>query len=77
VLALELEETRMTTKDGPNVPKRGEAAWKAVKEGVAERNEAAKKVARAERKLHLENAGELRRLAGVKRQANVKPMHVD
>ena len=64
----------MTTKDGPNVPKRGEAAWKAVKEGVAERNEAAKKVAQAERKVHLANADELRRQAGVKRQAKVKPI---
>jgi hypothetical protein len=63
----------MTTKDGPNVPKRGEAAWKAVKEGVAERNEQAKKLAKAERKVHLANADELRRQAGVKRQANVKP----
>jgi len=63
----------MTTKDGPNVPKRGEAAWKAVKEGVAERNEAAKKLAQAERKVHLANADELRRKAGVKRQENVKP----
>jgi hypothetical protein len=67
----------MTTKDGPNVPKRGDAAWKAVKEGVAERNEQAKKVAKAERKLHLANADELRRQAGVKRQANVKPMQFD
>jgi hypothetical protein len=67
----------MTTKDGPNVPKRGEAAWKAVKEGVAERNEAAKKLAQAERKVHLANADELRRKAGVKRQENVKPMHLD
>jgi hypothetical protein len=67
----------MTTKDGPNVPKRGEAAWKAVKEGVAERNEAAKKIAQAERKVHLANADELRRQAGVKRQAHVKPIHLD
>jgi hypothetical protein len=67
----------MTTKDGPNVPKRGDAAWKAVKDGIAERNEAAKKVAQAERKVHLANADELRRQAGVKRQANVKPMHFD
>jgi hypothetical protein len=63
----------MTAQEAPKVPKRGEAAWKAVKEGVAERNEQAKKAAKLERKAHLQNADELRRAAGVKRQANVRP----
>jgi hypothetical protein len=63
----------MASQESPKVPKRGEAAWKAVKEGVAERNEAAKKAAKQERKEHLQNADDLRRAAGVKRQANVRP----
>jgi hypothetical protein len=63
----------MSEQDGPKVPKRGEAAWKAVKEGVAERNEATKKLAKQERKDHLLNADALRRAAGVKRQENVRP----
>jgi hypothetical protein len=63
----------MASQEAPKVPKRGEAAWKAVKEGVAERNEAAKKAAKQERKDHLQNADDLRRAAGVKRQANVRP----
>jgi hypothetical protein len=57
----------MAEKSGPQVPKRGEAAWKAVKEGVAERNEAASKAAKLERKAHIENADKLRRAAGAKR----------
>jgi hypothetical protein len=63
----------MGDKDGPAVPKRGEAAWKAVKDGVAERNEATSKLAKAERKEHLRNADELRRAAGAKRAAKVQP----
>jgi hypothetical protein len=63
----------MPEQNGPNVPKRGDAAWKAVKEGVAARNEQAKKVAKQERKDHLQNADKLRRAAGVKRQENVSP----
>jgi hypothetical protein len=63
----------MTSSDAPKVPKRGEAAWKAMKDGVAERNEATKKAAKQERKLHLQNADDLRRAAGVKRQENVRP----
>jgi hypothetical protein len=63
----------MGDQNGPNVPKRGEAAWKQVKEGVAERNEQAKKAAKQERKDHLQNADKLRRAAGVKRQENVGP----
>jgi hypothetical protein len=63
----------MSELDGPKVPKRGDAAWKAVKEGVAERNELAKKAARKEREAHIQNADTLRRAAGVKRQANVRP----
>jgi hypothetical protein len=63
----------MPEQNGPNVPKRGDAAWKAVKEGVAARNEQAKKLAKQERKDHLQNADKLRRAAGVKRQENVSP----
>ena len=63
----------MGDQNGPNVPKRGDAAWKAVKDGVAERNEQTKKVAQQERKEHLQNADNLRRAAGVKRQENVSP----
>ena len=63
----------MASQEAPKVPKRGEAAWKAVKEGIAERNEAASKAAKIERKDHLQNADDLRRAAGVKRQANVRP----
>jgi hypothetical protein len=63
----------MGEQNGPNVPKRGEAAWKQVKESVAERNEQAKKAAKQERKDHLQNADNLRRAAGVKRQENVGP----
>ena len=64
----------MSGQDAPKVPKRGEAAWKAVKEGVAERNEAASKLAKAERKEHLQNAADLKRAAGLKRQEHVRPM---
>jgi hypothetical protein len=64
----------MSDHEPPKVPKRGEAAWKAVKEGVAERNELAKKLARQERKDHLENADNLRRAAGVRRAARVRPV---
>ena len=60
-------------ENGPKVPIRGEAAWKSVKEGVAERNEAARKVAHEERKNHLANADKLKRAATAKRQANVRP----
>ena len=60
-------------ENGPKVPVRGEAAWKSVKEGVAERNEAAKKLARQERKDHLANADKLKRAASAKRQENVRP----
>ena len=54
--------------------KRGDAAWKAMKDGVAERNEAARKAAREERKEHTQNADELRRAVAAKRQANVRPL---
>ena len=63
----------MGDQNGPSVPKRGYAAWKAVQEGVAERNEAAKKLARQEREKHLANTDKLKRAANAKRQANVKP----
>ena len=63
----------MSELDGPKVPKRGDAAWKAVKEGVAERNEQTKKDAKKVREAHLQNADSLRRAAGVKRQARVRP----
>jgi hypothetical protein len=63
----------MAGQNAPQVPKRGEAAWKAVKEGVAARNEAASKAAKQERKDHLKNTDELRKAAGVKRQAKVRP----
>src|SRR3954470_5564624 len=59
-------------EDGPKVPVRGEAAWKSIKEGVAERNEQAKKLAKQERKDHLANADKLRLVANAKRQAKVK-----
>jgi hypothetical protein len=62
----------MAANNAPKVPKRGEAAWKEVKDGVAERNEAAKKAARQERKDHLQNADDLRRAAGAKRAANLR-----
>jgi len=62
-------------EDGPKVPVRGEAAWKSIKEGVAERNEQAKKLAKQERKDHLANADKLRLVANAKRQAKVKPEH--
>ena len=61
----------MSDQEPPKVPKRGEAAWKAVKDSVAERNEAATKLAKQERKDHLLNADKLRRAAGAKRQAKV------
>jgi hypothetical protein len=61
----------MSDQEPPKVPKRGEAAWKAVKEGVAERNEQAKKLAQQERKAHRANADTLMRAAGAKRQARV------
>jgi hypothetical protein len=63
----------MASQEAPKVPKRGDAAWKAMKEGVAERNEAARKAAKQERKGHVENAEELRRVVAAKRQANVRP----
>jgi hypothetical protein len=66
----------MGDQNGPNVPKRGDAAWKAVKDGVAERNEQTKKAAQLERKEHLQNADKLRRAAGVKRQENVGPEYL-
>jgi hypothetical protein len=56
-----------------NLTQRGDAAWKAARDGVAERNEAASKSAREERKEHLANADRLRRAASAKRQARVKP----
>lgn len=62
-------------EDGPKVPARGDAAWKNVKDGVAERNEQAKKLAKQERKDHLANADKLRHAANAKRQAAVKPEH--
>ncbi len=64
----------MASQEAPKVPKRGDAAWKAMKDGVAERNEAAKKAARLERKGHLQNAEALRRAVAAKRQANVRPL---
>ena len=63
----------MGDQNGPNVPKRGDAAWKAVKDGVAERNEAASKLAKQQRKEALANADKLKRAASAKRQANVQP----
>jgi hypothetical protein len=63
----------MTSQDPPKVPKRGDAAWKAMKDGVAERNEAAKKAAKQERKEHLQNAHDLRAATAAKRQENVRP----
>ena len=63
----------MSSQDAPKVPKRGEAAWKAMKEGVAERNEAARRAGKQERKEHLQNADDLKRAAVAKRQANVRP----
>ena len=63
----------MSGQEAPKVPKRGEAAWKAVKDSIAERNEATSKAAKLERKEHLRNADELRKAAGVKRAANVRP----
>jgi hypothetical protein len=62
-------------QDGPNVPVRGDAAWKSIKDGVAERNEQAKKLAKQERKEHLANADKLRVAANAKRQAKVTPEH--
>ena len=61
----------MSDQEPPKVPKRGEAAWKAVKEGVAERNEQARKLGQQERKAQRENAAALMRAAGAKRQARV------
>jgi uncharacterized protein YgiM (DUF1202 family) len=63
----------MANQEAPKVPKRGEAAWKAMKDGVAERNDAARKAAKQERKGHLANAEELRRAVAAKRQLNVRP----
>jgi hypothetical protein len=63
----------MSAEDAPKVPKRGEAAWKAVKEGVAERNEQAHKAAVEERKAHRANADRLKRAASDKRAAKVRP----
>jgi hypothetical protein len=55
----------------PVVPKRGEAAWKAVKDGVAARNEAAKRAGKEERQEHLRNAQQLRGEANARRAARV------
>ena len=63
----------MSDQSGPKVPKRGDAAWKEVKEGVAERNAAAKKAAQQQRKTHLQNTSTLMRAAEAKRAANVRP----
>lgn len=63
----------MSVQDGPKVPKRGEAAWKAVKEDVAARNEQAKKAAKIERAGHMQNAIDLRKAGNERRAANVIP----
>jgi hypothetical protein len=63
----------MGDQNGPNVPKRGDAAYRAMRDGVAERNEQASKLAKQERKAALANADKLKRAASAKRQANVKP----
>jgi hypothetical protein len=63
----------MNTEDAPKIPKRGEAAWKAMKEGVAERNEQAHKAAVAERKAHQLNADRLKQAASAKRAARIRP----
>jgi hypothetical protein len=63
----------MSSEGAPKVPKRGDAAWKEMKDGVAERNDAAKKAAKLERKGHLQNAEDLRRAVAAKRQENVRP----
>jgi hypothetical protein len=63
----------MNDEDAPKVPKRGEAAWKAAKDGVAERNERAHQAAVAERKAHQQNADKLREAANAKRAARIRP----
>jgi hypothetical protein len=62
----------MADQEAPKVPKRGEAAWKAVKEGVAERNERARRAATEERKAHRLNADRLKQAASAKRAARVR-----
>ena len=63
----------MSAQDSPQVPKRGEAAWKAVKDGVAARNDEARKTARREREAHESNTRELRKQENARRAANVRP----
>ena len=48
-------------------PKRGEAAWKAVKEGVAERNQQARKAGRQEREAYERQQHDRRRKAELRR----------
>jgi hypothetical protein len=59
-------------KDDKQTGRTGEAAWKAHKEGVAERNEAASKVGREQRATHEREQAEARRAADVRRFDAVK-----
>jgi hypothetical protein len=52
-------------------PKRGEAAWKANKEAIANRNEQASKVARARRQREYEAYAAERRAADVRERAEL------
>ena len=63
----------MSDQEGPKVPKRGDAAWKAEKDGIAARNDQARKAARLEREAHQQNTRELRRQSNERRAANVTP----
>jgi hypothetical protein len=60
------------SESNPVVPKRGEAAWKAVKDDVAARNDATKRAAKKEREAHNKNADTLRRAATAKRQERLE-----
>jgi hypothetical protein len=68
-----IEEKPVSDDKSPQVPKRGDALWRSVKDDVAARNEATRRAAKLERTEHIRNADELRRAAGEKRQSKVRP----
>lgn len=57
--------------EAPVVPKRGEAAWKAAKESIADRNDKARKAGKAQREASERQAAEARRAADLRERASL------
>ena len=61
-----------SANDGPQVPKRGEAAWRAERDSVAARNEKTQKAGRQSRETYERGRDKMLRTNEKKRRAEVR-----